>query len=198
MKCGDLALSASRIVVVNLKEARIWRWAAAGVLVAVLVLALAFLLDFVGLGAAANIAQLVSVVPLVVALIGWAVGRNVKAAERDRPSASRGGDHRKQNQTVVGDIPQEPIAFQSRTALMLKLTEPQDRRDVPVVQVLTGLLGVGKTHLAAAYARSCINRSWHLVAWINGKDDVTVLGGLAAVATALRSGTPKCPGDASW
>jgi hypothetical protein len=150
-----------------------------------LVLALALLLDFMGLGAAANIAQLLSVAPLAAAVIGWTVGREAKVPESDSPSGSPRRDQSEQGQIAVGDIPQEPMAFQSRAALLLKLTEPRGREGVPVVQVLIGLLGVGKTHLAAAYARSCMNNSWRLVAWINAKEDVTMLGGLAAVAAAL-------------
>jgi tetratricopeptide (TPR) repeat protein len=173
------------MVVVNLRGAGLWRWAAAGGLAAVLVLALALLLHFMGLGAAANIAQLFSVAPLAAAMIGWAFRRDAKASESDSPSGSARRDESEQGQIVVGDIPQEPKAFQSRAALALKLAEPQGREGVPVIQVLTGLLGVGKTHLAAAYARSCMNNSWRLVAWINAKEDVTMLGGLAAVAAAL-------------
>jgi tetratricopeptide (TPR) repeat protein len=170
---------------VNLRGAGIRRWAAAGGLAAVLVLALALLLDFMGLSAAANIAQLLSVAPLAAAVIGWAVGRDPKVSESHSPSGSPRRDQSDQGQIVVGDIPQEPMAFQSRTALVLKLAQPQGAGGVPVVQVLTGLLGVGKTHLAAAYARACINNSWRLVAWINAKEDVTMLRGLAAVAAAL-------------
>ena len=84
---------------------------------------------------------------------------------------------------VVGDVPREPQAFVSRRSLVAELREVPV--GVSVVHAVTGLRGVGKTQVAAAYARSRIEEGWRLVAWVNAGDRAGVLSGLAKVAAAL-------------
>jgi hypothetical protein len=86
------------------------------------------------------------------------------------------------HQVVAGDIPVEPPGFQPRTALLAELDRAHAL--VPVVHFVTGSPGVGKTTLAAAYARAKLAGGWRLVAWVNAEDILSLLVGLARTADA--------------
>lgn len=107
----------------------------------------------------------------------------------DLPDRRHPGD-----QVVSGNIPHIPLAAQSREDLLrsLRLAGP----GVPSIRSVTGMPGAGKTQVAAAYARECIDAGWRLVAWINAENTATVLSDLSLVASQLGIGQPGMPMEA--
>src|ERR1700683_1825992 len=88
-------------------------------------------------------------------------------------------------QVVFGEIPKQPPAFQARESLHRAIGRA---RSLAVISTLAGARGIGKSQLAAAYARECIDADWTLVAWIGSERSDQVLAGLDQLAQAMHLG----------
>ncbi|MET9028931.1 tetratricopeptide repeat protein [Nocardia sp. NPDC004168] len=88
---------------------------------------------------------------------------------------------------VVGRIPREPPRFVVRDELA-RLRRALERPAAAVV--VTGLRGAGKTHLAAAHARSLFDSGQGLVGWVNAETPDSTLSGLADIAQRLGVADP--------
>ena len=93
-------------------------------------------------------------------------------------------------QVVVGEIPREPAAFVARV-MVRRLAAAAGGGRVAVVCAVTGLRGVGKTQIAAAYARARVGEGWGLVGWVNAETRDVLLDGLARVAEGLGVADPE-------
>ncbi|MEU5148912.1 tetratricopeptide repeat protein [Streptomyces yangpuensis] len=88
---------------------------------------------------------------------------------------------------LEGRLPPEPSAFQPRTAVCEVIDEARERSGTVVLsQVLAGQGGVGKTQLAAHYARRAINEGTDLVMWVDATRPAAVLEAYARTAVKVR------------
>jgi len=98
---------------------------------------------------------------------------------------------------VVGELPGEPPSFQERPAIVELAEFFATGHQVPVVCAIIGARGVGKTHVAAAYARRQVLEGFPVVAWISGDATENLVRGLADLACALEVSDPEDDSAAS-
>ena len=83
---------------------------------------------------------------------------------------------------IYGDIPRCPPAFQPRDDLRNLLL---NAGQLTIIRTLTGTRGVGKSQLAAAYARECIDDGWPLVAWVAAEHPGQILSDLDELSRVM-------------
>jgi tetratricopeptide (TPR) repeat protein len=92
---------------------------------------------------------------------------------------------------VSGHIPAAPKSAQPRTSLLTQISDQHAAGHIAIVTTLTGGRGVGKTQLAATYARNAAEHAWPVVAWIDSQTEDLIIDGLLALAD--RAGLPPQP-----
>jgi tetratricopeptide (TPR) repeat protein len=90
---------------------------------------------------------------------------------------------------AIGQLPAPPSSFIDRGTTAL-LSESLEDASPPAMCVLTGMRGAGKTHVAAAYARSRIEAGHGLVGWVNAETVNSAVIDLARIAEVVGVADP--------
>lgn len=150
-----------------------------------------------GFDAGAAVAVGTVVATLILApLNGWA-SRDGSRRTRSRPdSSSLTAIETPSEQLVLGNLPGQPTAWQDRVEVIDRLNVAASARQTASVCALTGPRGVGKTQVAAAYARHCVAQGWPVVVWVVADVSSSVLAGLDELAAQVGVRPPRCePAD---
>lgn len=124
---------------------------------------------------------------LVVAAVAVDVVRH-----RSEPDAAGSADS---NDRVFGAIPHVAWHWQDRPTEAKELRRAMGRKGRAALVALPGQRGVGKSQLAAQYARQCIADRYDLVAWINAESGPVTDLALLAERLGLRSSADAAPED---
>jgi hypothetical protein len=84
---------------------------------------------------------------------------------------------------VVGRVPHSPPGLLTRPQLLDALAGLRGSSDAVILAAVNGARGVGKTQVAAQYARRAVAHRWPVVVWIDAETEDTVVAGLAALAS---------------
>ncbi|NUT35212.1 MAG: hypothetical protein HOV79_19325 [Hamadaea sp.] len=80
-----------------------------------------------------------------------------------------------------GPFPRSASPFIDRPGPLGELNDVQPIEPTPIVQILFGMRGVGKSQLAAAYARQRLADGWPVVVWIPATTDNDLRTGFAEI-----------------
>ena len=112
------------------------------------------------------------------------VGSDAESDESDAASRSpRAGG--RTSPIIAGDIPQQAAGFQPRMQLFGSLLNSPPGVPRTRLFVVIGPRGVGKSQLAAAYARKRLTENWQMVAWMSAEDQGQLLTAFEQLADAL-------------
>ncbi|MET8990751.1 tetratricopeptide repeat protein [Nonomuraea wenchangensis] len=105
------------------------------------------------------------------------------SARSSSPSPADRAAHRRR---LCGDLPRGPLGHQPRERIQRALHDawPANGGD-PVVTVLTGIPGSGKTMAAASYVRVRQAEGWRLAVWLSAQSAGQIQAGLSALAHHL-------------
>jgi tetratricopeptide (TPR) repeat protein len=117
---------------------------------------------------------------------GWADAARPPSRD-DQPTSVPQQSAPVAEQVVFGAIPREAWCFQPRPVEQIQLHQALAAGSgKPGLLALSGARGVGKSQLAAAYARECVDGGYRLVAWINAESGPVT--GLAQLAVQMGLG----------
>jgi tetratricopeptide (TPR) repeat protein len=88
-------------------------------------------------------------------------------------------------QTVIGNLPAAAPAWRDRPAVLARLAAADHDAQPAVLWARAGQHGVGKTQLAAAYARMRVRQGWPVVVWAAAATETGIVTALDALATAV-------------
>lgn len=128
---------------------------------------------------------------LLIVAAGSAVAAGSPPQERT-PGGSAAGIEEAPKR-AVGEIPREPPAFVHRSEVDSIAAAFDSRSRVPVVCLVTGGRGVGKTQIAGEIARRAVLERRGLVGWVSGETADRLLSGLNRIAEEL--GVADAGGD---
>jgi tetratricopeptide (TPR) repeat protein len=112
---------------------------------------------------------------------------------RSRSDVDSDGEAVDSSGRVFGAIPQPAWHWQDRPDEATELRRALGRKGRAALVALPGQRGVGKSQLAAAYARKCVADGYDLVAWINAESGVTTELALLAEHLGLGGGADSTP-----